>query len=280
MTKKIFIFRMLIAITLLITLAYTWNLHFMYDKKDSFGYDFGSIHIVFNLLLTIAMGWIGIHALYNSLTDGNWSFISEKEAKQLREKAIENGEDTLLFDFNFSISILKIGLFAFFIVFIYHIFGFVKDSKKMYNKSIIYQNDYIQTVQEKQGFYENLWNSWAEQKMITSLSKDTFIEVSKIIMENRKDGEKVAWKWLQETKQISFSEFSDFYSKLSEFIRSERQSYFKIEMRCQDIANKNNTLLDTFPNNMYNKVIGCKRINFEYGFAGEKKTNIFTLKSK
>lgn len=280
MTKKTFIFRILLSVALLILLAYTWNVKFKFDTNSDYGLKFGSVHVVFNLILMVGMCIIFINALYLSLKNGDWDFMTEIEAKQRRELAIERGETPNFFDFSFSPSMFKIFLLAMLGVLIYQVSGAVSGSKKMYNTSIVYHNNYTQTVQEKQGFYENLWNSWAEQKTITSLNKDVFIEVSKIIMENRKDGDKLAWKWVQETQHIPFSEFTSFYSNLSEFIRSERSEYLKIENKCQKIANENNTLLDTFPNNVYNKVIGCKKIKFEYGFESEKPTKIFTLKTK
>ena len=104
--------------------------------------------------------------------------------------------------------------------------------------------------------------------------------VTKIIMENRKDGEKITWKWVQENQQIPYDEFTTFYADLSDFITKQREGYFKIEQVCQEIANKNNTLLDTFPNNIYNKVVGCDRIHFEYGFLSDSTENVFKSKKE
>lgn len=280
MTKKTFISRIIITLGLILILAYTLNVKFIFDTGNTADLNFGSIHIVFNLLMVAAIAVIGINALHESLTDGKWSFLSEKEAKERREQALEDGGKEPIFDFSFTVSTWRLIWVGIFLGLIYFSSNTYTKTKFIYNKSVIYNNDYTQTVQLKQGFYENLWNSFLEQKMITSLNKDAFIEVSKIIMENRKDGDKLAWKWVQETQQIPFSEFTTFYANLSDFIASKRDEYLKIEMKCQSIANQNNTLLDTFPNNVYNKLINRKRINFEYGFAGEKKTTIFTSKAK
>lgn len=270
MSKKTFITRIFIAIVLIVVYAYLYNVQFKYDTVDRYtsGFKFGSLHVVFNLFLLIAIAWIAGHALYSSLTGGDWDFEDDDP----------NDKSSILSDFKFSI--WKVASLAVVILLIVQLGKFYSGSKVMYNKSVIYHNDYTQTVQEKQGFYENLYNSYNEQKMISGLGKDGFIELSKIIMENRKDGNKVAWKWVQETQQIPFSEFTQFYTNLSEFIATKRDDYLEIEKRCQKIANQNNTLLDTFPNIIYNKVINCKRIEFEYGFAGEKQTEIFTLKKK
>ena len=85
-------------------------------------------------------------------------------------------------------------------------------------------------------------------------------------------------KFVQENQQIPYEEFTKFYADLSNFITSQREGYFNIEKECQLISNKNNTLLDTFPNNLYNKVLGCEKIKFEYGFTSDSTQAVFTSK--
>jgi hypothetical protein len=154
----------------------------------------------------------------------------------------------------------------------------VMSSAKMYNTSKLLHNAYTQKVEEKAGFYDKLWKTYLQKEKITNVNKETFILVTKIIMENRSDGQNVTWKWLQENQQIPYSEFTKFYADLSDFITTQREGYFNIEKECQLIANRNNTLLDTFPNNIYNKVIGCQRIKFEYGLLSDSTNNV--MKSK
>lgn len=148
----------------------------------------------------------------------------------------------------------------------------------LYNKSVDYNYVYVQKVQSKSGFYDNMWKSYLQIDKNTNVSKDVFIEVSKIIMENRKDGENVTWKWVQENQQIPFEEFTKFYTQLNEFIISKRNEYYNIEVECQKIAYENNKLLDIFPNNIYNKILKCKHIDFEYSFSSDKTNNVFSNK--
>jgi len=86
------------------------------------------------------------------------------------------------------------------------------------------------------------------------------------------------WKWVQENQQIPYEQFTKFYEDLTIFVASQREAYFGIEKDCQLIANNNNTLLEVFPNNLYNKLLGCQKINFEYGFLSEKTTATFKTK--
>jgi len=129
--------------------------------------------------------------------------------------------------------------------------------------------------QEKAGFYDKLWKTFLAKEKITNINKETFLLVTKVIMENRSDGEKITWKWVQENQKIPYEEFTLFYADLSDFITTQREGYFKIEQVCQEIANKNNTLLDTFPNNIYNKILNCQKINFQYGFLSDSTVNVF-----
>jgi len=146
----------------------------------------------------------------------------------------------------------------------------------LFNTSKLYHNTYIQKVQEKKGFYDKMWKTYLAKDKITNINKETFIKVTKIIMENRRDGENVTWKWLQENQPITYSEFTKFYADLSDFITNQRAGYFDIEKQCQRIANYNNTMLDTFPNNIYNKVLGLDKISFEYGFTSDSTERVFT----
>jgi hypothetical protein len=145
----------------------------------------------------------------------------------------------------------------------------------LYNTSISYRTAYDQKVQEKEGFADKMWSTYLQKEKITGISKDVFIEVTKIIMENRKDGANLTWKWLQENQQIPYGEFTKFYSDLSLFVATQREGYFEIEKQCQEISRANNAMLETFPNNLYNKILKIKRIDFKYGFLSEKTATTF-----
>lgn len=150
----------------------------------------------------------------------------------------------------------------------------------VYNTSKKYHNTYQQKVEEKFGYYDKLWKTYLQKEKITNINKETFIEVTKLIMENRADGKNLTWKWLQENQQIPYEQFTIFYADLSDFITKQREGYFSIEKACQVIANQNNTLLDTFPNNIYNHFLKQERINFEYGFLSDSTENVFKTKKE
>ena len=135
---------------------------------------------------------------------------------------------------------------------------------------------YEQKVIQREIFYDKLWKTYLQKQKITDLNKETFIQVSKIIMENRKDGANVTWKWLHENQNIPYSEFTNFYSDLSRFIETQREAYYNIEVECQTISMNHNMLLDTFPNNIYNKIIRRPHIKYDYGFLSDSTRKVFT----
>lgn len=148
----------------------------------------------------------------------------------------------------------------------------------VYNKSVTYHNQFGQKTTEKKGFYDKLWKTFIQKEQIRDLNKETFITIAKIQMENRKDGQNITWKWVQENSPIPYAEFTKFYSDLSAFIETQRNEYYALEKECQTIATANNMLIDTFPNNIYNKFLGREHINFSYGFLSDSTNKVFESK--
>ena len=147
-----------------------------------------------------------------------------------------------------------------------------------YNETIVMQANYMQKSQEKSGFYDKLYKSYVQKTDIATVNKDAFNEVSKIIMENRKDGEQLSWKWVRENQQIPYSEFTYFYKDLSSYIETQRDQYFAIEKQCQVLAKDFNVYISTFPNLLYAKLLGIKSIEFEYGFLSDHTNSVFKSK--
>jgi hypothetical protein len=215
-----------------------WNVHFYGDSLDIVGGEvvgtnFGAFHIVFNVLFIAA--WL---VFFGTLLGESIDDIKMYKRFYTTDKSESK---SLHFDkkwINWGIIIL--------ILFVVFGWGRVifKQTASMFNKSKLYHNYYTQKVQEKAGFYDKLWKTYLQKEKITNINRETFILVTKYIMENRRDGEKLSWKWLQENQPIPYDDFTKFYVDLSNFISSQREGYFDIEKECQLIANQNNTLLD------------------------------------
>lgn len=258
--------------------SFTFQMDFYGDKPDTqYSMGFSPFHIIFNILFIV--GWIILLC----------SLILEQQGskfyKYFYNNKIDNKtENTDTYNDKFSSFGKKVLMWVGIIIIALFLYGKIKVLSNgmifVYNTSKLYLNSYQQKVEEKVGFYDKLWKTYLQKEKITNINKETFLVVTKMIMENRKDGLTVTWKWLQENQQIPYNEFVKFYADLSDFITSQREGYFKIEKECQLIANMNNTLLDTFPNNLYNKILGCERINFEYGFTSDSTLTVFKTKKE
>jgi hypothetical protein len=216
----------------------------------------------FSIALTItALAW-----LFND----EWTFDECQSTRD--EDWYEEWTPTL---FSFKFPKLKItGLLILFAIG-YFGYGLFTRGSEIYNTSIVITRTYEQKTMEKEGFYDKLWKIYLQKEKITNLNKETFVEVSKIIMENRKDGANVTWKWVHENQNIPYEEFTRFYTDLSRFIETQREAYYGLEVQCQTLATSNNMLLDTFPNNMYNKIINRPHITFKYGFLSDSTRKVF-----
>lgn len=177
-----------------------------------------------------------------------------------------------------------IGKFAFFIL----LFGFGYLSvflyakyTQIYNPSIVYYKQYDQKTAERLGYFDNMWKTYYAKDRIVTLNKETFIEVTRVVMEARRDGSSLTWKWLQENQPIPYNEFTKFYTDLSGFIESQRQGYYDLERQCNAIATAHNMLIDTFPNNLYNRYfVHRKPIVYEYGFLSDSTNKVFATKKE
>lgn len=98
---------------------------------------------------------------------------------------------------------------------------------KLYNKNIEYTNQLDKQQYARKMFFDKLWKVYLQKYEICELNKNTFLEVTSMIMEH--DGAQVTWKWLQENQNIPYSEFTKFYSDLSGFVNGQREEYYKLE---------------------------------------------------
>jgi hypothetical protein len=254
-----------------------------YIEKDHWGsdYSYGWIHMAINCLLVLAfIAWliVFIWELDSTADTHPLAFLYDRDGYRYghsRHNDDKDEEEKPEKPIRWKRWIL-LAVLAIFLITLFK-FGktIYKQSVFMYNTSKKYQNTYQQKVEEKLGFYDKLWKTYQTKAQITNMNKDVFVEITKIIMANVADGENLSWKWVSRYPDIDYNQFTAFYADLSSYIEKQRDGYFSIEKTCQLIANQNNTLLDTFPNNLYNKVLKIERINFQYGFLSDSTNNVF-----
>ena len=145
----------------------------------------------------------------------------------------------------------------------------------MYNQNISYVNQYNKVQQERKMFYDKMWKTYLTKNTICELNRETFIEVTSIIMQGRSDGQNVSWKIVHENQPIPYDKFSAFYADLSKFVTTQREDYYKLEKQAMSIIQQQNSMLDSFPNNMYNKVLDIPKLQYNPGFTSTKTEEVF-----
>jgi len=251
LSKPEFISKMICTLLSIVIFGLLTSLQFPGDV----GGEIGTMHTAFNLVFGVLIFFYIVILMRKSL-DENLEFdFSEEETPTSYYAGVKTLIFTLLF--------LTLGITSY------------NHSKFMYNTSVEYSNYYTQLSQEKETYYDNMWKSYQLKDNIVINNKETFIEVTKLVMDGRKDGANTAWKWVQENQPVPYGEFTKFYSDLSSFIESQRAGMLNIEKRSQEVAKQNNTLLDTFPNVMYNKVLGIERIDYKPGFTSTRTQKVF-----
>lgn len=151
----------------------------------------------------------------------------------------------------------------------------IKQPAALWNQSVTAYNNYTQKCQQREGFYDKMYKTYSQKKEISFINQDQFTKIATIIMDNKKDGAALSWKWLSEQKLIDFQEFSSFWNDLSAFIQSQREGYYALETECQQLANANNILLSTFPNNVYNFFLHRPYAEYHYGFTSDNTAEVF-----
>lgn len=147
--------------------------------------------------------------------------------------------------------------------------------KNLYNGSLNYTTEYKRLCQGQVTTFDGYYLEYIDQKENASVNKEIFIEVSNIIMQNKKDGEQLAWKWVRETYNIPFEEFTIFYKNLSNFIAERYASMRDFEAKKQAVVKDHNYMINSFPNNVMNYFVGRDELEYSPGFVTDTTKNLF-----
>ncbi len=139
----------------------------------------------------------------------------------------------------------------------------------LYNSTKELQLSYDKICQEQISNYDGYYLTFTDKQSNANINKETFMEVTNIIMSNRKDGQNVAWKWTHENQQIPYEEFTVFYKELSSFISIRYEDNMRVERSKQGIAQQHNLMLVKYPNNIINRVLDIAPVNYKAGYISE-----------
>ena len=174
---------------------------------------------------------------------------------------------------------IKIVITILLIAFIYKsVDRLVSPGIELFNQTKTIELQYDAVVQQQVSNYDGYYLAFKDKQTNADVNKETFITVTNIIMSNRKDGPNVAWKWMQENQNIPYSEFTKFYAELSSFITERYADNMKIETQKQSVVQQHNTLLSTFPNNLYNKYLHIQPLKYTFGFLSQETKDKFGQK--
>lgn len=113
-------------------------------------------------------------------------------------------------------------------------------------------------------FYDNMQKTISMKTQVAVKNDDSFKENIAAIMEGRKDGEQVMWKWVKEVNpNANFSEVSKLYQELSLTIDSKRTEFVARETLLADIRREHDYLLKSFPNSLINMFLGRKPLELK-----------------
>lgn len=140
----------------------------------------------------------------------------------------------------------------------------------LFNQTKEISLEYDKTKQLQITSYDADYLNFIDQQENANINKETFIEVTNIIMANRRDGANLSWKWVQENQQIPYSEFTQFYKNLSAFISTRYANNANIESTKQELVRKHNTLLKLYPNNLINEwILEVPDLVYEQGYVSD-----------
>lgn len=148
-------------------------------------------------------------------------------------------------------------------------FKFVMNSydkvENIYNTTTTLKQEYNAVSQKQVTNYDGYFQMFVDKYEVATLNKETFLITTEIIMNNRRDGENLAWKWVSENQRIPYEEFTVFYKNLTSFIEERHKDNMQIEIRKQELVKEHNTILVLFPNNIINKVLRIKPLAYKQG---------------
>lgn len=165
------------------------------------------------------------------------------------------------------------------------VFSITSCSQYLYSKAVALHNtsqenylSYDQKEQQAISLFDANYLTFTEKSKIANINKDAFIAVTEIIMSNRKDGQGLAWKWITENQPIPYEEFTVFYKDLSEFVNTQYSAIYNIEYEKQNIVKQHNLMLRQWPNNLFNRYMSIKEMNYRFGYVTDSTRKMFNLR--
>ena len=128
----------------------------------------------------------------------------------------------------------------------------------LYNQEIALKNQIEAKQTENKANFDNMWKKIKQTTNVSDEYKTGLVEVVKAYTEGRKDtSENMLMKWGAEAVP-NFD--SSIYKQLMNIIVASRDDFTLNQKELLDLNREHDTLIDTFPNNVFYRVMGVQKI--------------------
>lgn len=126
-----------------------------------------------------------------------------------------------------------------------------------FNEQKDIRNSYNQKVQEKEVIMNEFTSCLTSSLNISNSNAEYFKENIQSIMENRKDGDKLMWKWVTEVNpNANFNEVSEMFQHMQSLYLEKRSSIIAINKTLFELEKRDANLRTMFPSNMIINLVG------------------------
>lgn len=127
----------------------------------------------------------------------------------------------------------------------------------VYNEQKDIRNTYEQKVQERNIIMSEFMDCLTSSLKVSEANANYFKENVQFIMENRKDGDKLMWKWVKEINpNANFNDVSEMFQHMQLLYLEKRSSIIAINKTLFELEKRDANLRTMFPSNMIINLIG------------------------
>lgn len=138
-------------------------------------------------------------------------------------------------------------------------FSLVGHGIGLYNQEIQLRNQITAKQEENKSNFDNMWKKIKQSANVADKYKDGLRDVLSAYTKGReKESNQLLMDW---TKEAVPNFDSSIYKQLNNIIVSSRDDFTLNQKQLIDLNRQHDVLLDTFPNNLYYKVMGIKKID-------------------
>lgn len=132
------------------------------------------------------------------------------------------------------------------------------------NKEQDLRTQFEMQMSNRMAFFDKMWKTIAQKGQIAVKNDSSFARNIAAIMDARKDGAQVTWKWIKEINpNANYENVMALYADLSRTIESERNAFYERETTLSSIKQQHSKFLRSFPNNFYNIFMGRKELEYK-----------------